>query len=300
MKLALLVNPSAGRGRSRRLIARAIDCLRLGGAELTVLESRDREHLVDLASMVSSERFDRVVSCGGDGTLHLVLRGLDLKEAVLGILPLGSGDDFARVLGVSRRIEDACATLLEGVVKEVDVATANGIRYLGVAGIGFDSEVARYANERVRFLRGSLIYLYSVFRVLGKFEPHRIQLDLDDERSDLDVMFVVVGNSSQYGGGIRIVPTAEVDDGFLDLCVVARCSRWQLVKTLPLAYNGRHVSSPFVTLGRGKRIRVESDEPLDVYADGEPVTRTPVEFGLEKERLRVVVPLERSKIESKE
>jgi len=103
-------------------------------------------------------------------------------------------------------------------------------------------------------------------------------------------MFATVGNSRQYGGGIRITPAAEIDDDLLDLCIVHRTSRFQLLKTLPLAYSGAHVRSKFVETGRGREFHFESERPMDVYADGEHVTTTPVQFGLCAEKLRMVVP----------
>lgn len=174
-----------------------------------------------------------------------------------------------------------------------DVAAADDTRYLGVAGVGFDSEVARYAAE-VRFLRGPLVYLYAIFRVLPRFEPRRVRIIADGAETDLEIMFAVVANTGQYGGGIRIAPGARPDDGELDLCIVHRTSRVQLLKTLPLAYAGRHVASPFVEIRRVRQVRIESvATPLDVYADGECVSQTPVSFRLENERLRMVVATSR-------
>jgi len=159
-------------------------------------------------------------------------------------------------------------------------------RYLGVAGLGFDSEVASYANKHAMFLRGSAVYLYSIFRVLPLFTPRTVSINGHTE----SIMFAAVGNSRQYGGGIRIVPEALIDDGHLNLCVVHRTSRMQLLKTLPKAYTGAHVKSPFVETGRGTSFTFASERPMDVYADGERITVTPVEFSLASERLRIVAP----------
>jgi diacylglycerol kinase (ATP) len=203
-------------------------------------------------------------------------------------VPQGSGDDFAKVLDIPRDVRSACELALRGSARQVDVAIANDIRYLGVAGLGFDSEVARYANENVKFLRGSLVYLYAIIRVLPRFTPHRVTID--GARNE-EIMFATVGNSRQYGGGIRIVPDALIDDGQLDVCIVHRTSRMQLLKTLPQAYSGKHVKSPFVESGRGTSFTFDSERPMDVYADGERITTTPVRFGLANEKLRIVAPL---------
>src|SRR5205814_8062443 len=163
---------------------------------------------------------------------------------------------------------------------------ANDRRYLGVAGLGFDSEVARFANENAKFLRGSLVYLYAILRVLPRFEPHRVRIDGRDET----IMFAAAGNSRQYGGGIRITPDAKIDDDLLDLCIVHKTSRFQLLKTLPRAYTGSHVKSPFVEMRTGRDFSFECENELDVYADGERLTTTPVHFELAEKKLRFIVP----------
>jgi len=290
MKLRLIVNPTAGRGRAAARISGAVTYLESRGAEVDLAESRDRDHLVELSREPVNGEYDRVVACGGDGTLHWIVRSLDLATVTLAMLPLGSGDDFARVLGIPLDTRGACDVIVDGEVREIDVALANDIRYLGVAGLGFDSEVARYANENVKHLRGPLVYLYSVFRVLSRFEPRRVTIVEDGVPRDQEIMFAVVGNTRQYGGGIRIVPTAVPDDRQLDLCVIDRCSRWELLKALPLAYNGGHVKKKYVSIVRGESFGFRSDMALDVYADGELLTTTPVTIGLTDQRLRFVAP----------
>jgi len=290
MHIKVIYNPAAGRGRARRHIAEAEAYLRGRGAAVETEESASPADLTRRVALASRGGYDRVVVCGGDGTLHLAVREFDLLAGTLALLPLGSGDDFARVLGIPRRLHDACDLVFGGRVREVDVAVANGTRYLGVAGLGFDSEVACYASEKVKFLRGSAIYLYAILRVLPRFTPRPVRMYVDGAVRDERIMFAVVGNSRQYGGGIRITPHAVVDDRELDLCIVHETSRFQLLKTLPRAYTGSHVKSAFVETGRGHEFRFESEQPMDVYADGERITTTPVTFALASERLRIVAP----------
>jgi diacylglycerol kinase (ATP) len=287
LRIKLIYNPMAGRGRASRHHAEAERFLRELGAEVDVHASTSPADMTQAAADASRGAFDRVVVCGGDGTLHLSVREFDLANGTLALIPLGSGDDFAKVLGLPRDLRAACELALRGSAREVDVAIANGIRYLGVAGLGFDSEVARYANENVKFLRGSLVYLYAILRVLPRFTPHRVTIN--GSRNE-EIMFATVGNSRQYGGGIRITPNAKIDDRELDLCIVHRTSRMQLLKTLPQAYTGAHVKSPFVETARGTSFTFDSERAMDVYADGERITATPVRFGLADERLRIIAP----------
>jgi diacylglycerol kinase (ATP) len=283
--LKLIYNPAAGRGRARRHIGEAERWFLDHGARVEIEESASPDDMSRVAAESSRAGFDRVVVCGGDGSLNLAIRDFDLDSGTLALLPLGSGDDFAHVLGIPSKLAAACDIALNGAPRSVDVATANERRFLGVAGLGFDSEVAEYAVH-VKYLRGSLIYLYSIMRVLPRFTPHRVRINGRAE----EIMFAAVGNSRQYGGGIRITPDAKIDDGALDLCVVHRTTRGQLLKTLPKAYTGAHVKSPFVATERGSEFVIEGEREMVVYADGERVTTTPVRFALADKKLRIVAP----------
>ncbi len=286
MRLKLIYNPAAGRGRTKRHVHETEEQLRSLGADVDSHASTSPEDLTRAAAEGSRGPYDRVVVCGGDGTLNLAVRDFDLERAVLALIPQGSGNDFAKVLGIPLDVRAACEVAVRGTPRAVDVATANSVRYVGVAGIGFDSEVARYANDNVTILRGSAVYLYSILRILPRFRPRAVRINGRDET----IMFAVFANSRQYGGGIRIAPGARIDDGQLDACIVHRTSRMQLLITLPLAYNGGHVRKPFVETRQGTEFRVESDLPMDVFADGEALTTTPVTFQVAGQKLRICAP----------
>lgn len=290
MHLKVIYNPTAGRGRARRNVREVEEYLRSRGARADCEPSTGPDDLVRIAAESSAAGYDRVVLCGGDGTLNLALREFDLAKGTLALIPTGSGDDFARVMEIPRAIRRACDNVLDGRVREVDVALANGLRYLGVAGLGFDSEVAEFANRNVRFLRGSAVYLYAILRVLPRFTPRTVRIRTENGTREEEIMFAAIGNTRQYGGGIRITPEAQVDDGLLDLCIVKRSTRAELLRTLPKAYTGAHVKSPFVEMSRGREFHFEGEGPMAVYADGEPLTRTPVSLGLAPHRLKIVVP----------
>ncbi len=286
----MICNPTAGRGRAHRYIREAVSYLTSRGARVEMEESSTPEELTRLAAESSRAGFDRVVICGGDGSLNLAVRDYNLDGVPIALLPLGSGDDFATVCGIPKSLKKSCDIALDGQIREVDVAMANGRRYMGVAGLGFDSEVNEYANQNGKYLSGSLVYLYAIFRVLPKFKPHRVRITTDNGTREEEIMFAAVGNSRQYGGGIRITPNARIDDHLLDVCIVHRTSVGQLLQTLPRAYNGSHIRKAFVETGRGMEFRFESEEPLKVFGDGEHLTQTPVRFELADRKLQILVP----------
>ncbi|HEV2719639.1 MAG TPA: diacylglycerol kinase family protein [Thermoanaerobaculia bacterium] len=286
MRLRVIYNPAGGRGRVARRMDEVREHLRALGATAELYATTSADDLARAAAEASrDESVDRVVICGGDGSVHHGVRDFDLEHGTFAILPLGSGDDFADVCNVPRDVRRACEIAVRGEVREVDVALANGIRYLGVAGLGFDSEVNEHANS-IRIPLGSFVYVYATLRLLPRFQPHRLSID---GAPPSPIMFAAVGNSRQYGGGIRIAPDAKLDDGLLDACIVHRTSRWQLLMTMPRAYKGAHVQSDFVEIRRARTFFFKSEDTLKVYGDGELMTTTPVTFGLEEKRLRVVV-----------
>jgi diacylglycerol kinase (ATP) len=289
MRVRLLFNPSAGKGRAKAKIGVVVDTMRRLGASVDCTASESAEHFADMIRSTSPDEYDRLVVAGGDGTIHIAANAIDLNGSPLAIIPLGSGDDLAKTLGIPTDPAAAAAVALNGSTREIDVAVANGRRYLGVAGVGFDSKVASFANT-VRHLSGSLVYLYSIFRVLPSFRPIPMSITIDGHTQYEEVMFAVVANGPRYGGGIRIAPTAELDDRLLDLYLIRRCSKWDLVKTLPKAYTGKHVGSSFVAAQRAREIRIACEEPLELYADGEYATMTPVTITLAPQRLRIAVP----------
>lgn len=290
MHVKIICNPAAGGGRAHRHIREAVAYLMSRGARVEMEESSSPADLTRRAAAASREGYDRVVICGGDGSLNLAVREYELGKTPMALLPLGSGDDFANVCGIPRSLKKACDVALDGRIREVDVAMANGKRYMGVSGLGFDSEVNEYANQNGRYLSGSMVYLYAIFRVLPKFKPHRVRISTGNGTREEEIMFAAVGNSRQYGGGIRITPDARIDDHLLDVCIVHRTSIGQLLTTLPRAYNGSHIRKPFVETGRGLEFRFEAEDPLKVFGDGEHLTEAPVHFRLAEGKLPIVVP----------
>jgi diacylglycerol kinase family enzyme len=169
------------------------------------------------------------------------------------------------------------------------VADVEGTPYLGIASFGFDSECNRIANE-ARFIRGNAVYVYSAFRALTSWKPAAFSVIVDGERHELSGYSVAVGNSKVFGGGMYVLPMAELDDGKLDVMLVRDSPRFAYVKGLVKAFKGNHVDSPYVQFLRGEEIEVSSDRPFVIYADGDPIGATPAIMRVERRCLRVIAP----------
>ena len=265
---------------------------------------------------------DIVLLFGGDGTIHRHLGQLVKLDVPVLIVPAGSGNDFARSLGL-RRVRDSLAAWQKfcnagGNVHKIDLGVITPLEDVGetpsavaqdkqappgslyfssVAGVGLDGEVARRANQLPRWLRGHGGYVLSMAPTIFTFAPLAMKIltpatSADQKgwtvRSDQPTLLAAFANAPRYGGGMKIAPQAQMDDGLLDVCVVGGVDPFKLFCMFPTVYAGRHLHIREVEYFHAARVRVETEQALDVYADGEYVCRTPVEVSVEPGALKVV------------
>jgi diacylglycerol kinase (ATP) len=274
-RVRVLVNPAAGRGAGRKALPRLQGLAQEDGLRLVV--SRGLDELSAEAERAVAEGVERLLVAGGDGTMHHAVQALAGSETALGVLALGSGNDLAATVGVPRRLEAAFRTAVEGPVRTLDLGRVEDRWYAGVAGVGIDSEVAHIAAERVRLLRGPLIYPWAVVRALATFRPPLVSLEYEraeggEGRFEGRVMLVAFGNTHRFGGGMCIAPEAEPDDGWLDVVIVREMPRRRLLRVFPKVYRGGHMGLPQVESFRTRRMRVWLEREMTVYGDGEPMT----------------------------
>ena len=290
MKIVILLNPTAGRGKARKLLKRALEVFRERQVHFEVRESQSAEHLTELAGAAIGEKPDLIVSAGGDGTHHYVLNGLYRSGIPLGLLPLGTGNDFAVGLGMPIEGHAAAASLLGGHVREIDLAQAGAAVYGCIAGVGFDSTVTRYANEHVQWLNGSLAYPWSILCCIREYRPQQLEILADDSSYSGEVLFAVVGNNASYGGGIKLTPRAKLDDGLLDICVVPYLGRLELLRWVPRAYRGEHLNHPRIKYFQARKITLRSAGQMELFGDGEFLQQLPASVEVLPRALRVIAP----------
>ena len=290
MRLTILHNPAAGRRKGARKFTQAIELLRRAGVEPRIHESQSPEHLVDLARKAVEDRPDAVVSAGGDGTHHYVINGLVGSDVPLGILSLGSGNDFARGLGIPVEADAAADVLLHGLPRSIDLARIGSTVYGGIAGVGFDSVVTRFANERVRWVRGSPAYAWAILRCLKFYRPYQLEIRSNGREYSGEVIFVTIGNSISYGGGVKMAPRARLDDGMLDVCIVPAMGKLELLRWVPSAYRGEHLAHPRIQYFQASRVTLSSPSRLELFGDGEFIQELPATIEAAPRALRIIVP----------
>lgn len=250
------------------------------------------------------EQADAVIIFGGDGTIHHQLTTLLELDVPLLVVPCGSGNDFARALGL-RNLQDsidAWRKFAEEAAdfRTIDLGVINGLgaeaqfnRYFCcVAGIGLDSQINKHANELPRWIRGHGGYALTATREFFRFAPLPMKISNNGNGGQpfRPTMLAAIANAPTYGGGMKIAPRAKLDDGKLDLCTVASMDTFKLFCLFPTVFFGRHLGFEEVGYQQAEKLRIETEYPFDVYADGEFVCQTPVEFSVQPKALKVIAP----------
>src|SRR5688572_7126131 len=246
------------------------------------------EHARELARG-TIERDEIAASLGGDGLAGAVAGELRGTRGILGVLPGGRGNDFARKLGISQEPEPAAEVLVSGAVREVDVAVADGKAYLGIASAGIDSDVQDIALD-TRLKLGSLVYVYGTLRALGKWKPANWTVTVDGDERRFSGFSVAVANSGMFGGGMKYVPDASLDDGLLDVVLCEGSSKVDYLQGIPKVFKGTHVGDPALTFLKGREVTFTADRPYVAYADGDPLADLPCTITVEPRALRVLAP----------
>jgi YegS/Rv2252/BmrU family lipid kinase len=287
-RLQLVVNPAAGGGRATRLLPGVEAALRATGHDLVVTPTTSLEHADELtAAAVADDRV--VVAMGGDGIVGRVAGAVAAADGVLGVLPGGRGNDFCRAVGIPLSAVAACDVLSTGQERRVDLGDAGGTAFLGVASIGFDSDV----QERVlrsRLPLGQLVYLYGSLATVAGWRPATFSCRIDDDEVTVTGWSVAVANSGVYGGGMRIAPAASVEDGVLDVVMTSSTSRLTFLRALPKVFKGTHVDEPSCTVRTARSVRLAADRPFRVFADGDPVAALPCTVTVRAAALRAILP----------
>jgi YegS/Rv2252/BmrU family lipid kinase len=287
-KFALLVNPASAGGRALKALPEVHQVLDELGAEHRTVTTRSIDHAYQEA-MRSAAEGETVVALGGDGLLRPLAGALKGTESAVAIVPCGRGNDLARVLGVPTDPGEAARVAVEGEERLLDVANVEGTPFMGVASFGFDSDANRIANE-ARLVKGNGVYVYAALRALAAWRPATFTLSVDGEPHQFTGYAVAVGNSKVYGGGMWILPMAELDDGKLDVMLTKEASKLRCLADLPKLFRGTHVNADYIEFLRGEEIEVSADRPFTIYADGDPIGATPAMIRVERRCLRVIAP----------
>jgi YegS/Rv2252/BmrU family lipid kinase len=299
-RTTIVLNPTAGRGAGERLRPQIVDWLQGHGLDFELAVTSAPGHARVIARDAVAQGREAVIAVGGDGTSHEVLNGLmeagsGPEGPALGVLPVGTGNDFALGAGVPGDLRKACQVLCRGQTRVLDVgwvqADNEEARFFGNGvGIGFDA-IVNIESRKLKRLRGFFLYLVAVLRTLAfYYHAPLIEVRIDGEEIVQPSMMITIMNGHRLGGGFRITPGSQMDDGLLDLCVTGKVGRLKMVGYVPRFIRGTHITDKHVTMCQGQKVTVVCESPWAGHVDGEiyGVGGSRFEIVLLPQRLRLI------------
>ncbi|MEJ2734116.1 MAG: diacylglycerol kinase family lipid kinase [Anaerolineae bacterium] len=275
----VILNPTAGRGAGARLSSQIGERLRSYGLEFELSTTSAPGDATVLAREAAAQGGEAVIAVGGDGTTNEVLNGLmqatqDANGTALGVVPIGTGNDFAFGAGVPLILKEACQAVARGQSRVLDVGRMRADNeepryFLNGVGMGFDAQ-ANIESRKIKRLRGTLLYVVAVLRTLAfYYHSPLITMRVDGVELVQPSLLISVMNGRRMGGGFYITPSSEMDDGLFDFCVAAQVSRPKMVAFVPRFMRGTHTTDVDITMGQGREVTVVSESPWVAHLDGE-------------------------------
>ncbi|UCC81092.1 MAG: diacylglycerol kinase family lipid kinase [Candidatus Zixiibacteriota bacterium] len=288
MRYAVILNPSSGNGRAFDVLLKLHKWTRKNRIAFEFFSTTGPGDGYKLGRHCRLERFERIIVVGGDGTINEVGSALLGSNITLGIVPGGNGNDFFKMIGTNGSLDHAFHTAFFGKPWAVDVGTINNKPFFNSVGVGFDAEVAEIVDKNEN-VSGILAYLLAVFKALRNLKPKKVEIDLDGTVLSKEITLICIGNGRSSGGGFYLTPSALIDDGFFDICVIGALSKGRIFRYLPRTLNGSHIRLDGISIYRSRKISIRSRSSLPVHIDGEPLDPSPrqLDFRFNKEKILV-------------
>jgi len=289
VKLQIIANPKAGHGKGPGNIARLRSLLRLLDINYEILETTAAGEATEIAQDLAKKEQDRIIVLGGDGTISEVVNGILGTPVELGMICVGTGNDIARSLGIPyNNLKASLEVILAGKTKMVDIGMENDRCFVSALGIGLAANIAVRANA-MKTLKGPVAFFVAAYQAIGSLESFPLRLTLDSRKMEVECVAVLIQNSCYCGGGLLLAPQASMTDGLLDVVVIEKTGRVELMFNFPRLYKGKHLKHPKFRAYQAKTVNIESSVRIDKMFDGDIFGKTPVSAKIAESSVRMVV-----------
>lgn len=288
-RYSALVNPVSGDGTSATVWRQVASALHAQGIEVDTINTVSRDHAIAAATQAAAEK-RIVVAVGGDGLVRDVATAVAGSNGAMAIVPTGRGNDFARLRGIPSDPSLSAAMLLDGQIERIDVAQINEVTVPGNVYVGVDSLATRIINAN-RWVPALLLYRIAPVRALASWRSARYTVTLDGATRSFTGHTAVIANSGVYGHGLKIVPSAQLDDGQLDVMTIGDLRKSAIVSFMRQAKHGTHVSRSDITIERAHTVTIDCDRDVPVCADGDEIATLPVTVRVRPRALPLVTPV---------
>ncbi len=287
MKLLVIVNPLAGK-KALRLFPQIKRWLLENPHEFSFRIPTSQDEMRFAITKAPSLGIQGILLCGGDGTVHEALPAIAEANLPFALIPCGRGNDFARNIGLSVNLGKKRILPFDPMCHQFDLPTVNAIPFVSIACIGLDADVNKLARDGKGYFDGKLGYIICVLKALKNFYPFEIEMTIDGQLWRDKVMMVTIANGPYYGGGMKIAPDAMMDDGVLNICIVKNMPKWELLREFPKVFKGTHISNPNFIMKTGQKVKIQSDEHREIFADGEYVGSLPAECTIGNQTIQIM------------
>lgn len=291
-KARIIYNPTSGREAFKKELATVLERFEVAGYETSAHATTCEGDAIHAARIAVERGFDLVVAAGGDGTINEVINGLAEQEnrPKLGIIPVGTTNDFARALSIPRDIKKAVDVILEDQSMFLDIGRVNDHYFMNIAGGGKLTELTYEVPSKLKTMLGQLAYYMKGMEMLPSLKPIRAKIEYDDNIIDEDIMLFLVSNTNSVGGFEKLAPEANMHDGYFDLLILRKTNLAEFIRIASLALRGAHLDDKNVIYAKAKKIKVTTDEKMQLNIDGEFGGLLPGEFINLQEHIEFFVP----------
>lgn len=295
MKHLFIINPAAGKGKTLELVPHIQEIFNNRNEEYVIEVTREAGHAVEIAKSYSRSEDYRIYSVGGDGTLNEVLNGMAESSSSLAVIPSGSGNDFIKNIYSFNEGENLVELLkktIDGQEKSIDVGRLNDRYFLSISSVGFDAEVVHNSIKlkKIPFISGKTAYILGILMTVFKYNSHNLTIEVDGKVIREDSLLTAVANGKYYGGGMKVAPDAEIDDGLFTICVIKRVSKPRILRLFPRVINGTHGEIKEVAFYRGAEVKINCNKTIAFNIDGELRYGSEANFELKKAAIKIVLP----------
>jgi diacylglycerol kinase (ATP) len=266
-KYAIILNPQAGRGIAAKREQELFKIFKTEIGAYDLYRTEYPNHAKEIAASLKND-YSVIIAAGGDGTVHETVNGMMGGTAALATIPLGSGNDFIKMLNLPKTLPEIIEVIKQNKRKKIDIGKVGESYFPNSLGIGFDALVTK-ESKKVKKLRGFLIYFYAVLKTVFSYHNESVTFSANGKTEQREIFLIAVGNGKAEGGGFYLTPAAEFDDGLLDVCIIRGLSKREIFKYLPKAMNGKHVHLEQVEMLRTNQLQILSENGITAHADGE-------------------------------
>ncbi|GIO16087.1 diacylglycerol kinase [Cohnella xylanilytica] len=292
IRARLIYNPTSGREEMRRRLPYILQRLEQGGIETSCHATEAKGDAISAASEAVERGYDLIIAAGGDGTLNEVVNGMSghAIRPALGVLPMGTSNDFARALGIPKRWQSAVDLIVKRHSRPVDIGIADDSYFINIAGGGFLTDLSYEVPSRLKTMIGQLAYYVKGFEKITHFRPTNLRISAEGhEDIEGEFMLFLIANSPSIAGFEKLAPQAMPDDGLFDVLAMKKCNLAEMIRIASMAVRGEHLNDPHMIHFQTSRIVVETDDRVQLNLDGEYGGTLPRTFSVLPAHLRVMV-----------